>query len=139
MTDDGIDPVPVPVYKNKRIVAYAAVDARHAPLVLRYRWQLHQKGYAARSTRGRGGKVRHFYLHREVYRLSVDNPDAASPPSVDHLNGIKLDCRTRNLDGVTVSENSTRATPGKRLTREAHDPAPDFVGRVYTDADLPPF
>ena len=132
MAEEGIDPVPVPVYKNKRIAAYAAVDANLAPLFLRYRWQLHQKGYAFRTTRRRGGRRFCFYLHREAYRLG--NPDLAPAPSVDHLNGHGLDCRLSNLDGVTLEENSRRKFNGHR---GSFDSPPTFCGRVAED--LPPF
>ena len=131
-----VDPVPVPVYRNGRVAAYAAVDATVAPRVLRYRWQLHNKGYAVRTTRLRGKQRRTFYLHREVYRLQLVGSEGPAPASVDHLNGCPLDCRLVNLDGVTLSDNTARKTNGHR---EGREPPPAFVGRVLSDADLPPY
>ena len=129
------EPGAIPVYRGGRVVAYAAVDPSHAPLLTRYHWHLHAKGYAYRTTRRRGGLRLCFYLHREAYRLA--NPDAAVPPSVDHLNGCKLDCRACNLEGVALDENTRRAR--RPEDRRYHAGAPAFVGRVLTDDDLPPF
>ncbi len=132
---EGIDPVPIPVYRNRQIIAYAAVDANLAPLFLKYRWQLHNKGYAVRTTRKSGRRRVTYYLHREVFRIAT----STNAPSVDHLNGHKLDCRLKNLDACSLADNSSRAQPANRFTREQHDPPPPFCGRVLRDEDLPPF
>lgn len=130
------EPGAIPIYRGGRVVAYAAVDPHFAADLTRYRWHLHVKGYAYRTTRRAGNKRLCLYLHREVHRLA--HPDAPTPPSVDHLNGHKLDCRACNLEGVTAGENTQRAHGG-RQDRQYHAHAPAFVGRVLTDDDLPPF
>lgn len=127
------EPGTIPIYRGGRVAAYAAVDPHLAPPLAVYRWQLHVKGYAYRTTRRRGKTRVCLYLHREVFRLA--NPKAPPPPSVDHLNGCKLDCRSCNLESVTAGENTRRAVWGCRSGPEA----PAFVGRVLHNDELPPF
>lgn len=72
------------------IVAYTFVDLADARLA-EVRWYLAATGYAMRIERIGNGKRRALLLHREVMGL------APGDPSVDHINGDKLDNRRSNL------------------------------------------
>jgi len=49
------------------------------------------------------GKRKPSLLHRLIGKAFVPNPD--NKPEINHLNGIKDDNRTENLEWVTASEN----------------------------------
>jgi len=56
----------------------------------------------------RGGEKRKwFYLHRLVAIAFLPNPEHKK--QVNHINGVRYDCRLQNLEWVTSMENHTHA------------------------------
>lgn len=53
------------------------------------------------------GKGRQLRLHRVVALTWIENPRGLS--DVNHINGIKADCRVSNLEWCTSAENSRHA------------------------------
>lgn len=63
-----------------------------------YKWSFNGR-YAHRSKWLKGGKTKHFYMHRDI----MSPPDGYD---TDHVNGNKLDNRKCNLRVCTRSQNN---------------------------------
>ena len=72
---------------------FVLVDECDAHLFESYSYRPHTSGYAQRSE---SGTTR--YLHRDIVQPSAGQ-------SVDHVNGIRHDCRRENLRVATSSQN----------------------------------
>jgi len=59
-------------------------------------------GYSA-VTLSRNGKIKGFQVHRLVALAFIPNPDRK--PDINHINGIKMDNRVKNIEWCTASEN----------------------------------
>lgn len=68
--------------------------------------QLDKDGYPVLKLSKDGIKA-HYGVHRLVAIAWIDNPDGL--PEVNHINGIKTDCRKVNLEWVSVSGNAKHA------------------------------
>jgi HNH endonuclease len=87
----------LPVYSRSQSGLFALVSDEDFEAVNRWRWRLSNKQYVIRSftVEGREGVVS---LHREIMQ----------PPQhlvVDHINGVRWDCRRENLRVITPSQN----------------------------------
>jgi len=80
---------------------FTIVDNQDFEHFNQWRWQLTHKGYVRRCEK-REGKVRAFYLHREI-------KGAKENEEVDHWNGYRHDNTRRNLRFCTDSQNSGNA------------------------------
>lgn len=88
---------------------YALVDDDEYELVNKYRWHLHEFGYAITKPRINGHKptVR-------MHRLIMQYPDGVF---TDHINGNKLDNRKRNLRPCTHMQNTwNRSKPANNTS-----------------------
>ena len=84
------------------------VDVEFAEEVERWSWMSHGKGYLYARVSGRN-----TLLHRFVWQLKHGD----CPPILDHINGVKWDCRLENLRPATHSLNMLNLT--RRRTK--HD------------------
>ncbi len=98
--------------------ARAMVDIADVEAVARFRWHLHSGGYAVANQPRASGRGQ-IYMHRLLV------PDA---PSVDHINGNKLDNRMANLRAATQSQNAAN----QRLRRSS---ATGFKGVSFIRRD----
>lgn len=78
---------------------FAMIDHADEPL-LQFTWLLTTAGYALRG-------VDHLLLHRAVTH-------AWDGIIVDHIDGVKLDCRRANLRFVTATENARNIAASQR-------------------------
>ena len=84
--------------RDESIRAYAIVDAADAERVNQWRWSLDSDGYAVRTEYvGPGKSVRLFRLHCELMGVRRD---------VDHIDGVRLNCRRQNLRIVPKGGNA---------------------------------
>ena len=101
----------IPVYSKGEIVAHAQVDGQDVDHVSKFRWSLHNRGYAI--TGGGNSKV---LMHRMI--LGLSNPKGEGrgsgvyAPQADHINGDKLDNRRLNLRVVTNQQNHQNRQTG---------------------------
>ena len=70
------------------------------------------------------GKGESSYVHRLVAEAFIPNPEGK--PEVDHINGIKTDCRAVNLRWVSSIENKNNGISKKVMCVE--------TGNVYESA-----
>lgn len=68
----------------------------------------HARDGYSRTTVYRGGKPRHFSVHRLV-AIAFIGPPPDGKPEIDHLNCKKNDNRPENLEWVSMPENMRRA------------------------------
>lgn len=68
--------------------------------------QITNRGYE-RVNLCKNGAVRRFSMHQIVAKTFIPNPD--NKKQVNHLNGIRNDNRSENLEWCTQSENQTHA------------------------------
>ncbi|ELH4364661.1 HNH endonuclease [Salmonella enterica] len=90
-----------------RVYSHSRVDTRGK--LRKGRWlkpREHGGGYLQVSLCDKG-KVKQRYIHRLVAITFIDNP--RSHPQVNHINGIKTDNNTSNLEWVTPSQNMLHA------------------------------
>lgn len=90
-----------------RVYSHSRVDTRGK--LRKGRWlkpREHGGGYLQVSLCDKG-KVKQLYIHRLVAITFIDNP--RSHPQVNHINGIKTDNNTSNLEWVTPSQNMLHA------------------------------
>jgi hypothetical protein len=80
------------------------VDAEYAEAVSQHKWSNHSAGYLKARI---GGKE--FLLHRFVWQLK----QGTLPPMLDHINGVKWDCRLGNLRPATSTLNQLNQTQPK--------------------------
>lgn len=75
---------------------FAIIDASRYEDVSRLHWtaaKARDRYYAARKAPTKGKRAGKFlYLHRFILGLSIDDPGIG-----DHINGVTLDCRDKNL------------------------------------------
>jgi hypothetical protein len=94
----------IPVWHKGQIVAHAQVDGQDVDHVSKFRWSLHNRGYAI--TGGGNSKV---LMHRLILGLANEpgqgRGSGARQLQADHINGDKLDNRRANLRVVTNQEN----------------------------------
>lgn len=74
-------------------------------------------GYT-RATLRDCGKYRYLSLHRLVAQTFLSNPDGL--PEVNHINGVKADCRVGNLEWASMSVNKLHATRAGMAGGEKH-------------------
>ena len=74
----------------------ALIDAADWELVVPYRW--HAAGNYAVTSKRKGDKIVHTFLHRLI--MGLDGPD------VDHINHDVLDNRQSNLPHATSNQNN---------------------------------
>lgn len=84
----------VVLIESKGKILECLYDPEHFELVSRYRWNLHNKGYAVTNINGK-----QVLMHRLI--LGVVDTEI----QVDHKHHNKLDNRTANLRVCTPSEN----------------------------------
>ena len=77
--------------RDGSVRAYALIDDVDEPLMAN-RWSLGGKGYAVRTVRFDGRRTYTLALHRAIFGL-----ERGDPRQVDHVNGVRLDCRRSNL------------------------------------------
>lgn len=85
--------------RDGSVRAVTVVDDEDYAELSRYRWSLHNRGYACRWSPAANRQV---LMHRTLMR---------PPPGlvVDHINGNKLDNRRENLRVVTQAQNARNA------------------------------
>lgn len=88
------------------------VDYRGTGKVRYFNPNYNSKGYP-RVGLVKGGKQKHYSIHRLVAKSFVPNPN--NKPHVNHLDEDKRNNRADNLDWVTNKENSNYGTKGKRI------------------------
>ena len=71
----------------------------------------HPKGYLQISLNGKN-----YLVHRLVAQTFIPNPE--NKPQVDHINGIKTDCRVENLRWATAHENNSNPNTSWKNSRE---------------------
>lgn len=81
---------------------FTVVDNEDFAHLNQWRWQRTKKGYVRRCEK-RNGKVRVFYLHREILGLR-------GRPQGDHENGVRYDNRRRNLRTCTPTQSSANTS-----------------------------
>ncbi|MBP8282653.1 MAG: HNH endonuclease [Chromatiaceae bacterium] len=85
-------------------IAFVLVDPDTHEWASRHTWHM-ANGYPRRSKRI-NGKVKNFYLHREII-------GAAPGQMVDHVNRNPIDCRKANLRLVTPTQNNMNQSANK--------------------------
>lgn len=117
--------------------AVAVVSDEDAERVASYRWRMSGKGYVIASGLV-PGFPRNVALHRYVLNAT------AGDGIVDHINGMKLDCRRGNLRFVTAAESAMnrrmqarhwtpyRGVYGNRLGRDRME----WFARLVADGQL---
>lgn len=103
----------------------ALVSAEDFDWLSRFKWTAHRgsaggnRWYAVRNATAKIGKKRKRVWVR-MHRLIMDLPPGSltSELVVDHRNGNGLDNRRENLEVVTFSENSRRATFKRKAAPE---------------------
>lgn len=96
---------PVRWYKQYYLVSDLGniLHLRNDKILIGY---IDKDGYRCVNLRGKSGtKIR--FIHRLVAIAFIPNPQRK--PQVNHINGIKSDCRKSNLEWATASENEKHA------------------------------
>jgi hypothetical protein len=108
--------------RQGRINPVFFVDEQFAEEVSKHSWCRHAKGYL--QTRINDRMV---LLHRFIWALAHEN----SAAQLDHINGVKWDCRLTNLRPATGSLNIRNRNSRRRLADRAHLPAGVEDMRLY--------
>ena len=95
------------------VVDLALVDDEDHHRLARFRWSL--KGGAARRGARAGGRLRTVFMHREVVGAAFDDG-----LQIEHVNGVKLDNRRKNLR-VRPRTAQTTVDAGRALRAHAGD------------------
>lgn len=77
---------------------FALVDDEWFDYLNQFKWQYYTGGYAARQTGGRPPNRRTIYMHRQIAGTPVGM-------DTDHINGDKLDNRSKNIRIVDHKTN----------------------------------
>lgn len=80
------------------------------------------------------GVRRKFYRHRMVAECWIPNPD--NKPEVAHLDDIKLNCESDNLEWATRAENSCKYAFVRKLTKDNVIYIKDGLKRGVTASSL---
>jgi hypothetical protein len=107
----------IPVWHKGQIVAHAHVDGQDVDHVSKFRWSLHNRGYAIA-----GGGNSKVLMHRMILGLANEpgqgRGSGARQLQADHINGDKLDNRRVNLRVVTNQENHQNRQTRRGATSE---------------------
>lgn len=85
----------------------------------------HPKGYLQINLNGRN-----YLVHRLVAQTFIPNPE--NKPQVDHINGVKTDCRVENLRWATAHENNSNPNTAYKNDRFNHK----GVNRIDNDGNV---
>lgn len=103
--DTNNSPFETVIIKSKGIEFICLIDPENLELVSRYKWNLHSRGYAATTIKGKT-----ILMHRLI--MGVDDPKI----EVDHQFHNKLDNRKANLRPCTPAENRRNSRKLKKGT-----------------------
>lgn len=107
--------IQIPLTQGK----YALIDDCDSHL-LNWKWYYGRTGYARRSLRISKGKQLTISLHHAIMGLPLFRKE------IDHINGIRLDCRRSNLRCVTRRQNQQN----KNIHRN-HETSSEYVGVTW--------
>lgn len=102
-------------YENYQVTSWGRVYSKNKKQFLNP--EKHDKGYL-RVELYKGGKGKHFKVHRLVANAFIPNP--LNKPQVNHIDGNNQNNSVTNLEWVTNGENSLKAQFLKTQQRGAN-------------------